>query len=89
METQNLTLKLKNIAQPDLTIVSISQIPGIIKVEQVFPEDTEPEFSGLYVITADSSLVKQVLLKIRQNPDVENVYIFPGRKPMQGGARCS
>ncbi|MBI2121698.1 MAG: hypothetical protein HYT98_01115 [Candidatus Sungbacteria bacterium] len=86
MEIQNLNLKLKETANTYDALARISKIFGVVQIQKLFPEETDPELSTLYIIQlnpiiqVDPVLLEQVLTALRQDPDVEYAEMPPHRK---------
>lgn len=84
MEEQNMdkpvTVKLRKSSSVKDTLARIKQIPDVVWIEPVFPDEADPVLSRFCVAQVKSSAVEQVLLNLRQDPDVELAYESPVRK---------
>jgi len=80
MKTERLNLKLMERAPVDLTVARLLRIPGVVSVERLFPGETDPELSRLYIVETNPLLAEQVLTVLRQDSDVEYAETSPKRK---------
>jgi hypothetical protein len=68
-----INVKLKPTARQGRAIKSLSVIPGVKDVIQLFPDESDPELSRLCVVEIDHSDIASALEDIGQLPDVEHV----------------
>ena len=76
----SVTLKLRKLAMEKIAMERIGKIPNIDSIECIFPNTTEPELKGFYVLKVEPLVLKQTLDLLKQDPDVEYVYESPERK---------
>lgn len=76
--TLNLRLKNKTSFPAKLVLVAyLYHIPGVIKVEQVFPDEDDPRLAALYLVKVEASKVDAVMAALKTDPDVKSVQISP------------
>lgn len=59
---------------------ALSSVPGLRKLTQTFPDETDPELLNLYVLEIEAPMLSSALDKLRQNPDVEYAEAAAPRK---------
>ena len=62
-----LSVKLQPDADPGVFVRAFSHEPGIIKVTQTFPDETDQELAGLFVVEVDQSALKSAIRRLRAN----------------------
>lgn len=80
--TKQIILKLKESTSANITLDRFSRITGVVKIEQIFPGDADPELVTLYVVEVELSNADSVLKQLSADPDVRYAHIKPPRKPM-------
>jgi hypothetical protein len=75
-----INVKLQPRARQERAVKSLSGIPGVRDVIQLFPDETDPELSRLCVVEIDDSAINSALEEIRHLPDVEYVEAPARRK---------
>jgi hypothetical protein len=66
-----LSVKLQPDADPGVFVRDFSHAPGIIKVTQTFPDETDQELAGLFVVEVDQTALKSAMKLLRSNSFVE------------------
>ena len=82
------TIKLNLILSTPKTVVELKQIvvrltktPGVVKIEQIFPNMILPGLAALCTVKADVSKVAAVMTTLGNDSDVKSVQITPPREP--------
>ena len=58
----------------------LQDLPGIERIVQTFPEETDEELSTLYLVDIDRAKAKKVLRALRSNPKVDYAESPAARK---------
>ncbi|HJZ66959.1 MAG TPA: hypothetical protein VKF81_02355 [Blastocatellia bacterium] len=69
--TMLVNVKLAPHADRKSLVNSLSTTPGILNVTQTFPDETDRELSGLFLLEIDSAELSGALKKLRQDPSIE------------------
>lgn len=80
MVRQRVNFKLRETATPDKATARLSRIPGVTKIERLFPDETDPELAALYTTEAYPSSIDAALKQIAADPDVEFAELPTRRK---------
>ena len=75
-----LTVKLFPQADGDKFVRSLSGAPGIRRVIQTFPDESDRDLASLFIIEVDPSSVQATLLHLRKNSAVEYAEAAAPRK---------
>jgi len=86
MKTVKVNLLFKPPALLAKTIARLSKIPGVIKIEQAFPGETDPILRTFCIARVKTSDVYSVTQKLFKDHDVKSFRIAPLRKAQKGGA---
>lgn len=86
MPQKYISLKFKDSVSVDevsKALVLISQIPGVTKIERIFPDKLDDDqLARLCIVEADPASAKKIIETLEKKPDVEYAYEPPARKPM-------
>jgi hypothetical protein len=66
-----LSVKLQPDADPQEFVRHFSGIPGILRVTQTFPGETDQELAGMFVVEIDPSVLQSAVKQLRSSPIVE------------------
>ncbi len=75
-----INLKLKAVAGADTVLEHLSQIPGVVEIRRLFPEEIDPELATLYIVMAEPSSKDSVLKLLSGDQAVEFAEIISPRK---------
>lgn len=76
-----LNLRLKTTSFPVFNIIGyIRLLPGVIKAEQVFPDENDPRLAAMYLVKVEASHANDVIESLKLKPDVKSVQVAPLRK---------
>jgi len=64
-------VKLKPDADPQAFVRRLSHAPGIIKMTQTFPDETDRELARLFVVEIEQSAVESAIDQLRSDSLVE------------------
>lgn len=53
------------------SLKTVSAMPGVLNVIQTFPDETDQELAGLYLLEVENSQIKSALRELRAMPGVE------------------
>jgi hypothetical protein len=70
----------------------LAQMPGVAKVEPLFPGESQPDLASLMVVDVDEDKLDQALPDLRARPDVEYIEEPAPRKlirPVVGKRRTA
>ena len=70
---RRLNLKFNPGVATDERICESAQVPGVAKVERLFPEETEPDLASLMVVDVNQDEFDQAVPALRGQPDVQYV----------------
>ena len=73
-------VKLVPRAERERSVQAMSDLPGVWSVIQTFPEETDADLSGLYLLEIDASYLASVLQRLRQYPGIEYAEEAAARK---------
>lgn len=65
---------------------SLSSMPGVINAIQTFPNESDQELAGLFLLEVEESKIDSALQKLRTLPKVEFAEVAAPRKLIRGEA---
>ncbi len=68
----------KNLDSLEVDLENIRQMPWVVKVEAVFPGQTESSLSRMYYVDVEESMIEKIVADLLQNPKIEGAYEKPG-----------
>jgi hypothetical protein len=73
-------VKLRSKADASGTVKLLSALPGVKKIEQTLPGESDPELSRLYILKLDPSKADSAMQQIQKHTGVEYVEGAAPRK---------
>ncbi len=70
-ETVAVNVKLERGSVPGASVKALTHAPGVLRVEQSFPEELDEDLSTLYVLEVERPLLPSALRALRAAPGVE------------------
>ena len=79
-EVVRVNVKLVPDADRARSVSRLSDAAGVRTVVQTFPDETDQELSGLYMLEVDPPNLKSILEQLRKIPEVEYAEVAPSRR---------
>jgi len=73
-------VKLTGRANPERGHAMLSDMHGVRRVTQTFPDENDEELKRLFVVEVDRADGESALQELRRHPDVEYAEAAPSRK---------
>jgi len=74
-----LSVKLRPNADAQEFVRRFSQAPGVLRVTQTFPGETDQELATLFVVEVDATTLQSAIKQLRSTSDVEYADPAPRR----------
>jgi hypothetical protein len=68
---------------------ALERLPGVVKVTQTFPDETDEELATLYVLQVERPKATTALRALRSDPSVAFAETCAPRKPLASASRKS
>ena len=62
------------------SVSRLADATGVRTVVQTFPDETDQDLSGLYMLEVDPPNLESILEKLRKVPEVEYAEVAPSRR---------